>query len=107
MGKVKIQKEPQNTILQEENNQNGEILWKLTWELINDRQWDRALLVGKHLVSIDPDVPAAHVALGNAWMGVNDLDKAEGCFRKALELDAEEVSYLSAHSQHLRLPRRF
>lgn len=81
----------ENKRLQEENSRNGEILWQLTWDLIKESQWDRALLVGKHLASISPDVPAAHVALGMAWMGVNDLDSAEKCFRKALELDGEEV----------------
>lgn len=73
------------------SEEDSSVLRKLTCTLINTCQWEEARLVGEHLTEVTPQDPAAQVALGTAWLGLNDLQKAEECFRRALELGDEAV----------------
>lgn len=67
------------------------ILQELVVDLINSREWEKARVVGEYLTTIIPEDHEMHEALGMVWLGLNDLDKAEQCVRRALALGAKNT----------------
>jgi tetratricopeptide (TPR) repeat protein len=78
----------------EESKKDEEVLREFASELIEAHQWQKARLVAQHLISIAPKDPLAHAALGMAWLGLNELDEAEQCFRRVLDLRGDSVEIL-------------
>jgi len=51
------------------------IFWELMVEAINGQQWERARVVGEHLLTTTPDDPSTHAVLGLSLLWLNDLKR--------------------------------
>ena len=67
------------------NEEKTEILINLLNQLIKDEEWQKALVVGEYLATLNPEDVFAYRAMGFASLELHDLDKSEEYFLKALE----------------------
>ena len=58
--------------------------------------WRNSELLWKKVLTVDYEVPVAHYNLGNYYLAVNQLDKAEAEWRATIQLDP---GYSRAHNQ--------
>jgi tetratricopeptide (TPR) repeat protein len=64
-------------------------------ELINKEEWQKALVIGEYLASLDPEEIFAYRALGLSSLELHDLDQSEKYFLTALECgDADPTTFL-------------
>jgi tetratricopeptide (TPR) repeat protein len=65
----------------------------LTLGLANLKQSADAIESGRRAVSVDPELPFAHYALGHALLAHDDVPAAEKAAREALRLDPDSEAY--------------
>jgi tetratricopeptide (TPR) repeat protein len=53
--------------------------------LLEEKRWRESVAALERAVSIDPAYSAAWVALGDAWAGSGDSDRARAAWQRALE----------------------
>ena len=76
------------------HNEDERVLEELASDLIKTRQWSKARLVIKNLITMNPGNPATHANLGYVYLGLNEFEKAEGCFLTALDKGGESIKIL-------------
>ncbi len=59
--------------------------------VLRKKQYDEAIAVAGSAVESLPENPVAHIALGTAWWGKKDKDKAEAEFKEAVRLAPEAL----------------
>jgi len=75
-------------------NEDERVLEELASDLIKTRQWSKARLVIKNLITINTGNPATYANLGYVYLGLNEFEKAEGCFLTALDKGGESIKIL-------------
>jgi superkiller protein 3 len=76
------------------HNEDERVLEELASDLIKTRQWSKARLVIKNLITMNPGNPATHANLGYVYLGLNEFEKAELCFLTALDKGGESIKIL-------------
>jgi tetratricopeptide (TPR) repeat protein len=61
--------------------------------LVSLRRYPEAVEVNQQAIQMRPDDPLAHSQLGNAWFGLDELNKAEECLRRAIGLEPGHFSF--------------
>jgi serine/threonine-protein kinase len=69
--------------------------------------YERAKAAARKALELDPDLADAHAVLAHATMLTGDMKLAESEFRRALELDANDVSALHWYSHLLMRQKRW
>ncbi len=77
--------------MDENKTTDADVLRELVWDLIKSEQWEKAHLVSQYLASIAPDDEATHITCGIIWMGLADLEQAEQCFQRAINVAGENA----------------
>jgi Tfp pilus assembly protein PilF len=61
-------------------------LKELLRQLLNNKEWDKSLVIGEVLKTLIPEDPVLHWAMGIAYLELHDLDRGEKCLLRAMEL---------------------
>jgi superkiller protein 3 len=78
--------------------QNGD--WKirnlrdLLWQLLENKEWHKTLIIGELLNTLTPEDRVLHWIMGYAYLELHNLDKAEAWLQHAMELGDEKPDTL-------------
>jgi len=61
-------------------------LKELLQQLLNNKEWDKSLVIGEILKTLIPEDPVLHWAMGISYLELHDLDRGEKCLLRAMEL---------------------
>jgi superkiller protein 3 len=77
------------------------VLKDLLNQLIKNNEWQKSLVVGEYLASLNPEEISAYRAMGVSSLQLHDLDQSEKYFLKALECgDADPETLLLISRTH-------
>jgi len=88
-------------ILNNQISQNISDLFKKGMHDYRHHNYNGAVEVFKSIISTNPDLPEAHVNLGDAYYRLEQTQEAIDCWKKALSLDSTQVScYINIGNGH-------
>ena len=63
-------------------------------QLLKEKKWDEALVSLNAVLSVVPDDATTHIKVGDAYVGLNDYERAIDAYRIALAQDEKNISVL-------------